>query len=66
MKRTAILLLLVCASLLSSCAYGPDSSPEVTAQAMSYGGNVPMLNARGDVIGSQHVGETHRSTMLHP
>ncbi len=50
---------------MSSCATGPDSSPEVTAQAMSYNGDVPILTAKGSVTGSQHVGSSNRKTMLH-
>lgn len=60
-----IILCLAAVSLLTSCSFS-DSSPEVTAQAMSYGGNVPIMSARGAIVGSQHVGESHRSTMLNP
>lgn len=54
--------------LLSSCAWGPDSSAEVTTQAASYSGMIPTFHPNGQLMGmAGNFNPTqHRSTMLNP
>lgn len=58
------LILAAAVLMLGSCAYGPDWSPEVAAQAASYG-NAPVYAPNGALLSAGSGSSTGRRTMFH-
>lgn len=65
-KLARPLAALIVLSLLGSCAWGVDYSPDVTAHAASYGGMAPTFNANGRMTGLAPAVQQPRRTMFTP
>lgn len=62
MKALLLAILLAACAWLSSCATGPDYTPDVQAHAASWG--APTFSARGAMLAPAST-PTTRHTMLH-
>lgn len=63
--KTKITLLCILVALLSSCATGPDYTPDVTAHAASWG-TAPVFDNQGKMLATGNNGVRQgRSTMFH-